>query len=206
MFFGMRRALSLLLLLVLALVGKHASASVQIAVLFDDLVRDSSAVCVFTGLEQKTAWEDGRIYTHTRVRCDRALAGDVKQGQEVWIRTMGGIVGDVGQSVSGEAIFGAGYTSIAFLRPAAGAYEVTARAQGHFPLTKDTDKPKRALRSPDVGAVLPVSSVAEARVRQLARAPMTDAATKPALEVVPGKTVEEISKDVALAWARTHAP
>jgi hypothetical protein len=203
----MRRGLLLLILGALGALAKPASASVQLAVLFDDLVRDSSAVCVFTGLEQKSAWEDGRIYTRTRARCDQPLAGEVKQGQEVWIRTMGGIVGDVGQAVSGEATFGVGHTSIAFLHAAsAGAYEVTGRAQGHFPLTKDVDKQKRALRSPDVGAVLPVSQAAESRVRRLARAPITPSATQPALLVLPGHTVDEIAKEVALAWARTHAP
>ena len=198
----MRRALFLFALGLLCVFAKPASASVQLAVLFDDLVRDSSSICVFTGLEQKTAWEDGRIYTRTRVRCDTQLAGEVKQGQEVWIRTMGGIVDGIGQSVSGEATFGVGSTSIAFLHGTnVGAYEVTARAQGHFPVTKE----KKTLRSPDVGAVLPNAS-AEARVRQLARAPMTAMATQPALQAIPGHTIDEIGKEVALAWTRTHAP
>jgi len=200
----MRRALLLLLLGIFCAFARPAGASVQLAVLFDDLVRDSTGICVFAGLEQRSAWEDGRIYTRTRVRCDQKLAGEISQGQEVWIRTMGGIAEGIGQSVSGEAVFAAGSTSIAFVRagPAA-SYEVTARAQGHFPIAI-VDKQRKAVRGPDIGAVLPVNATAETRVRQLAHAPLTASATQPALVVVPGRTVEEIAKEVGLAWARTH--
>jgi len=191
---------------------RAASASVQLAVLFDDLVRDSSAICVATALEQKAAWEDGRIYTRTHVRCDQALAGDLKTGQEAWIRTMGGVVDGIGQSVAGEAVFAPNHTAVVFLHAAPqvvgqnpGAYEVTARAQGHFPVTRDADKPKTAMRSPDMGAVLPVNSIAIARVQQLARGPLTPSATQPAVQFLPGRTVDEIAKEVALAWQRTHA-
>ncbi len=202
----MKRALALLLLGSVCALAKPATASVQIAVLFDDLVRDSNAICVFTGLEQKAAWEDGRIYTRTRVRCDQPFAGELKQGQEAWIRTMGGVVGDVGQSVSGEATFGIGNSSIAFVHTGLlGTYEVTARAQGHFPVqTIAPDKTKKATRSPDVGAVLAAQPAAEARVRSLARTALTASATQPALIVVPGKTTDEIAKEVGLAWQRTH--
>lgn len=199
----MRRAFFLVCLLFGSSVPP-ASASVQIAVFFDDLVRDSSAVCLFTGIEQTTGWENGRIYTRTRVRCDQPMGGDLKQGQEAWIRTMGGVVGDVGQSVSGEASFAVGNTSIAFLHTGPNVYEVTARAQGHFPVAVHPDKQRRASRSPDVGAVLAAQPAAEARVRSLARTALTPAATMPALGVIPGKTVEEIANEIALAWRRTH--
>jgi hypothetical protein len=199
----MKRALAFFLLGMAFVLAKPASASVQVAVLFDDLVRDSSAICVFTGLEQKAAWENGRIYTRTRVRCDQKLAGQLEQGQEAWIRTMGGIADGIGQSVSGEAAFAVGATSIAFVHPGNGVFEVTARAQGHFPV-QTVDKTRRAARSPDVGAVLAAQPAAEARVRSLARTALTPSATQPALGVIPGKTTDEIASEVAQAWRRTH--
>lgn len=200
----MKRALALSLLGLLFALAKPAGASVQVAVLFDDLVRDSSAICVFTGLEQKAAWENGRIYTRTRVRCDQKLAGQLEPGQEAWIRTMGGIAEGIGQSVSGEAAFAVGATSIAFLHAGPGVFEVTARAQGHFPVQVGADKTKRAMRGPDVGAVLAAQPAAEARVRSLARATLTPSATQPALAVIPGKSTDDIAVEVAQAWRRTH--
>jgi hypothetical protein len=202
----MRRGIALFLAILFCALARPASASVQVAVLFDDLVRDSNAVCVFTGLEQKTAWEDGRIFTRTRVRCDQSFAGELKQGQEAWIRTMGGVVGDIGQSVSGEASLGVGSAAIVFVHAGPlGVYEVTARGQGHFPVPAvAADKPKKAVRGPDVGAVLAAQPAAEARVRSLARGALTASATQPALVVIPGKTTDEIANEVALAWRRTH--
>jgi hypothetical protein len=189
------------------LLASPAKASVQISVLFDELVRDSSAVAVVSGLEQKSVWEDGRIYTYTRVKCDRALAGDLKQGSEGWVRSMGGVVGDIGQSVSGEPALGVGTPSVVFLHAGpAGSFEVTARAQGQFPVVKDAaTKVERTTRAPDVGALLPTTQARVDRVRTLARAPMLPVATQAAIDVAAGRTVDELAKDVALAWQRTHA-
>src|SRR4051812_18271700 len=78
----------------------QASASEPIR--FDALVRSADAVAVVTPLEQFAAWEDGRIYTHTRVRVEQRIAGDsrtITEGAEAFVRTRGGIVGDVGQLV-----------------------------------------------------------------------------------------------------------
>ena len=114
---------------------------------------------------------------------------------------MGGIADGIGQSVSGEASFAVGASSIAFVHPGGGAFEVTARAQGHFPVDMKVSK---ASRSPDVGAVMTALPAAEARVRSLARTSLTPSATQPALAVIPGKTTDEIANEVALAWRRTH--
>lgn len=192
---------------VVALFAASAWASVQLAVLFDELLRDSSSVAVVSGLEQRSAWEDGRIYTYTRVRCDRALAGELKPGAEAWIRTMGGVVGDVGQSVSGEPSVGVGAPSVVFLHAGpAGTLEVTARAQGQFPVVRDpVTKVEHAARAPDVAALLPTPQARVDRVRALARSPMTPAATRAAGDVVAGRTLDELAQDVALGWRRTHA-
>lgn len=194
------------LVAIVALSAGSALGSVQLSVLFDELLRDSASVGVVSGLEQRSVWEDGRIYTYTRVRCDRALAGDWKPGGEAWIRTMGGVVGDIGQSVSGEPSIGVGTRSVVFLHPGpAGALEVTARAQGQFPVLLDpVTKVERTVRAPDVGALLPPPRERVARVKALARAAVTPAATRAAGEVVAGRTLDELAEEIALGWRRTH--
>jgi hypothetical protein len=70
---------------------------------------------------------------------------------------------------------------------------VTARGQGQFPLVPDAD-PKAAphlVRSRSAGALLPPQP----------------APTSPyAADVVHGRGVEDVARDVAAAWDRTHVP
>ena len=78
------------LLLVFALLlflAPRAQASISVAVAFDALVKDSTAVALVTPVEQKSVWENGRIYTYTRVHADNGVAGDLATDDEAWIRT-----------------------------------------------------------------------------------------------------------------------
>ncbi len=56
-------------------------------------------------LEQRSQWEElggaRRIVTYTRLSIDRPVAG--QPDGEIWVRTLGGAVGDIGQQVSGDA-------------------------------------------------------------------------------------------------------
>ena len=78
------------------LVPSDAAASVSIAVGFEMLVKDADAVAVITPAESQSIWEDGRIYTYTKVKVDQGVAGDVGPGADGWVRTMGGVVGKIG--------------------------------------------------------------------------------------------------------------
>jgi Matrixin len=171
-----------------------ARADVSIAVALDDLVRGSSAVAVVTPLEQFASWERGRIYTHTRVRVDRLVAGTVPA--EVWVRTRGGVAGDFGQIVEGEASFVVGQSSVVFLRPskAAPAFVVSERAQGQYAILTGGDGKARLAQRPTglvLGAPLaPPGGPLRASV--LAR------------EALHGRVVDDALGDVAAAWARLH--
>ena len=97
-------------------VPTDAHASVSIAVGFDALVKDADSVGVVTPVESKTVWEDGRIYTYTRVKVDQGVAGELGTGADGWVRTMGGVVGKIGQLVDGEPVFTTDKSSLVFLR------------------------------------------------------------------------------------------
>jgi hypothetical protein len=175
-----------------------ANASVSIAVTWDALLRDSSAAAVVTPTtEARSVWESGRIYTYTRVRIDRAVAGEVATGDEAWVRTMGGIVGKIGQIVEGEAVLAPGRSSLLFLRPGdAGTFEVTARGQGQFPLVADSDSalPLRVVRSNAVGALLQPRPVGPVVMPKLAA------------DMLHGRSIDDAAKDIVAAWSRAHAP
>jgi hypothetical protein len=195
------RACGRLALAVLLWVG-GAGASVSIAVTWDGLLRDSSAAAIVTPVESRSAWENGRIYTYTRARVDRAVAGNVAVGSDVWVRTMGGVVGKIGQLVEGEAVLTPGQSSLLFLHAGpSSVYEVTARGQGQFPIVRDANAAPRLVRSTSTGALLPPSARAGTAVATRPEMPRL------AADVVHGRGVEDVARDVADAWSRTaHAP
>jgi len=173
--------------------ARDVSASVSVAITFDALVHESSAVVVGTAAEQRSVWEGARIYTYSRVHVDSAIAGELGADDEVWVRTMGGVVGKVGQIVEGEAELTVGRPSLVFLRRSpVGAYVVTARAQGQFGLYTDDQKQLRVRKSGGVGAVVLPNG--------------TDGTAALAGDVIHGRVVSDAAKDIATAWSRAHAP
>lgn len=136
---------------------RSAAASVAVLVSLDELVNRSSHVVVATPGEQKSVWEDlpsgRRIVTYTRLSVERTVAGPSEK--ELWVRTLGGVVGKIGQSVSGEATFAPGARSLLFLSAIDGQIVVTARAQGHYPIIEAKPGVPTLTTSPDAGALLP---------------------------------------------------
>jgi hypothetical protein len=145
--------------------------------------------------ETQAVWENGRIYTYTRLTVDRAVAGDLPAGSSVWVRTLGGVVGKIGQIVEGEPVFAPGHASLLFLHPGpAGTFEVTARAQGQFPVVIDNPQaPPRLVRSGAMGAILPRASE-----------PGAQAVPRLAAEVVHNRPVDDVAHEIAADWERTH--
>jgi hypothetical protein len=171
-----------------------ARASVSVAVSWEGLLGQSTAAAVLTALDARSVWEGGRIYTYTRMRVDQAMAGELSQGAEAEVRTMGGIVGDIGQQVEGEAVLTPGRSSLLFLhRGSTGAFEVTARGQGQFPVVStDPAQPARVVRSRAAGLVIPANLPTPALPPRLAA------------DVLHGRTLADAQSAVTAAWAVTH--
>ena len=187
-------ALAGTLLFVFAMLPE-ARGSVSIAITWDRLLGQSTASAVVMPIEARSVWEDGRIYTYTRVRVDHAVAGELADGSETWVRTMGGVVDKIGQLVDGEAVLEPGRPSLLFVhaRPA-GAVEVTARGQGQFPLvTEEHSARPRIVRNGAVGALL----APQVRV--------SSASTRLAADVLHGRYVDDVAGEIAADWSRTHA-
>lgn len=179
---------------VAVLISADAGASVSVAVGFDALLADSTMAGVATPVGRHSVWENGRIYTYTETRFDRVIAGEAAIGQHVWIRTMGGVVGDIGQRVDGEAVLLPGESSLLFLQEGpSGAYEVTARGQGQFPIVADeTGQLTRVVRSHSMGMVLP-------RPVQPPAMPVQTAA-----EELDRRSIDDAAAEIAFAWKRVH--
>lgn len=175
---------------------REAHASVSIAVLFDALVKDAESVAVVTPVEQKSVWENGRICTYTRVRIDTPVSGNANAGDEKWVRTLGGVVGKIGQTVDGEPTLVEGKPSLLFLhKREAGIFEVSARAQGQFPVVVDESKKMRLVKHAALGTLLPP------RVLDAAK---SNADTRLANEVLHDRDLALAKTDIQRAWQRIH--
>jgi hypothetical protein len=184
-----------------SLLERPAAASVSVAATWDGLLHESTAAVLVTAAESRAVWENGRIYTYTRVHVDRPVAGALGTGSDAWVRTMGGVVGKVGQIVEGEAAFAPGEGSLLFLRPGpVGSFIVTARAQGQFPVVNDGASPAHLVKSNVAGMLVgphPGQSSAPATAV---------AAPRLAAEAIHGRLVDDVAREVAAAWNSTHAP
>jgi hypothetical protein len=192
----MIRRLAAVCALSAALFVADARASVSIAVTWDGLLRESTAAALVTPLDARAVWEGDRIYTYTRVHVDRGVAGELATGDEAWVRTMGGVVGKIGQIVDGEPVLTRGQSSLLFLHPIparpAGAFAVTARGQGQFPLVSDAKTPPHLVRGTSAGILPP------------ARAPVSTPAPRLAADVVHGRVIDDVARDVVAAWSAAH--
>ncbi len=212
------------------LVPGDAHASVSIAVGYEALVKDADAVGVVTPVESKAVWEEGRIITYTRVKVEQGVAGDLGTGAEAWVRTLGGVVGKIGQLVDGEPVFTSNKSSLVFLRKfkSSGTWEVSVRAQGQYPIVLDAlddshtaaaDKAtaashRRVMRSAAVGVLLPPKPAAAltagppAPPNVVTKADPTgaSAATQARLagEVLHDRPLDDVTRDIAASWKKLH--
>jgi hypothetical protein len=99
----------------------EAHAAVSVLLSLDELVGASAHVVVAKALpgESRSVWEDlpggRRIVTYSKFQVERSIGG-ASPGQTVEVRTLGGIVGDVGQAVEGDAKIAAGERAVLFAR------------------------------------------------------------------------------------------
>jgi hypothetical protein len=217
----MRHSLLALVLLACApiaattFVPREAHASVSIAVGWEALVKDADSVVVVTPVEAKSVWEDGRIYSYTRVKVDQGVAGELATGSETWIRTMGGVVGKIGQLVDGEPVFVNGKQSLLFLHKfqTGAVHEVSARAQGQYPIVlDDASKIRKVIRNANVGVLFPPkpnvteTELAKNQANGTAAQTSTPAPAKIVLasEMIHDRPVDDVVRDVAAAWKKAH--
>jgi len=187
------------------LAPREAMGSVAIAASMEDLARASSVIARVTAIDRESTWEDGRIVTYSRVRIDDVVAGATPTGaRELRVRTLGGSVGNVGQSVEGEALLVPGAPSLVFLAPrlaASAATTATARtnevfvvgrAQGQLHVGRDVHG-REIVR---IGAV-----------GELVRRPVHPPLREPGRRIVEldGAPLETVAIDAKRAWEVGHA-
>ena len=195
----------------------EAHASVSFAVGYDALVADSDAVAVVTPMESRSVWEDNRIVTYTHLKVEEGVAGSLGTGSETWVRTLGGAIGKIGQLVDGEPVFVMGKSTLVFARSLKpGTFQIVARAQGQYPVVVDPQTKRRSLlKNANCGVLVPrmapvqstpesgaAGQVAPAGQAPIARAAQTTVVA--AVDVIHGRMLEDVARDVAGQWKRLH--
>lgn len=122
-----------------ALLGaRAASASQFVPVPLADLVRSSQQIWLGVPRESHSQWLEtsaGKlIVTYSRISCDHEVVPGRPHGGELWVRTLGGSIGKLGQLVPGEARLALGERCLVFLARFDDQHVVNAMAQGHYPI------------------------------------------------------------------------
>jgi MYXO-CTERM domain-containing protein len=109
-----------------------ASATEMPELKIDELVTHADKIVMVEVVGHRSEFQGGIIWTRTRVRVTDCLEdGDCVQGDEVVVATPGGVVGDIGQEVSGVSHPQMGQSLVLFLRKGAGnIYRPVGMAQG----------------------------------------------------------------------------
>lgn len=173
-----------------------AGASTSIALTVKELAASSDAIVRVTQLERSSAWEEGRIVTTSKVRVDRVVAG-ATPGSELSIRTLGGVVGEIGQYVEGEADLGPGEQAVLFvspLRAGTTTMRVIGRAQGRWSIARDA-RANEIVRVRGPGRLVERRVDGAGTVRAAARLAAT----------LDGSLVDEATSEAAREWGAAHA-
>lgn len=172
-------AASLLTLPPLAVLAPRAEAHTARLLTLDELCAMSAHVVVGTAGERHSVWEDlpsgRRIVTYTRVSVDRVVAGS--PASELWVRTLGGAVGSIGQAVPGEVQLPFGSRSLLFLVEVNNVTVVAAMSQGHYPVVADDKGVARLAPSPETGMLIPRPGPSVSARERLVGITVDDAAT-----------------------------
>jgi hypothetical protein len=122
--------------------ARRASATLARALTLPELLYQSTHAFVGTPTDARSQWETvgdrSRIVTYTVVRVESSLDGRPPSSSELLVRTLGGVVGDIGQIVPGEAMLRRSVSAAVFVEPLSkDCFGVTGMTQGHYPLRSD---------------------------------------------------------------------
>ncbi len=137
----------------------EAHAALSVAYTLDELVQVAPQVVIAKALERRSVWEkiggSKRIVTYTKLAKQENVYGGAPK--TLWVRTLGGAVGRIGQQVAGEPRFTLGRESLVFLsKTGGGTFVVAGAAQGHYPIlaSKDDGSVRKLALSPNRGKIV----------------------------------------------------
>lgn len=152
-----------------AAVSPMAEATIARALELSRLVATSTSIVLAQPVSARSTWEtlgpSRRIVTYTRVRVAESVVGEAQPGAELVIRTLGGRVGDIAQTVGGEASLREEDPALLFLTPertSTSLWQLVGMSQGYYPVKLDPDgTPRVHVGSQHLQLLGPAHSAAE---------------------------------------------
>ena len=149
--------------------SNRAQASIARALPLGELLYKSRHVVVGTAVDAYATWEQVGprrcIVTYSLFRIEEPLDGREPPGPDLTIRTLGGTVGELGQTFFGEAVVALNRRAAVFVRDIApNLFAVTAMAQGYYAIAPD-DRGAHRLNA-DFASVS-ITELPEAAMRRL---------------------------------------
>lgn len=125
--------------LLTSLAADTAQASIVEAMSLTALTQSSDVIVVARVEEQRARYDaQGRIVTDVTVRIEESLLGRLGVGARANVLRLGGVVGDLGLRVEGEASYQSGETVVLFARwlstPSGEVLRPVGMAQGVLPI------------------------------------------------------------------------
>lgn len=153
-----------------------------------ELVHTSDHAAIGTSVDAFSRWEfvakRQRIVTYSVIDVERTIDGRAIAKGPLVVRTLGGLVGDVGQVVHGEAVIALGQRTAMFLHGVnPDFFSVVAMAQGAYPVKAD-DKGVHRLHAAPVS--LELRGEVDAAVHRLDNASVASAEAMLAEELTRG--------------------
>ena len=177
-----------------------AQASIVTKLSLSDMTVRAEQIMVGTVEEVRSRYADDArttIITEVRIRCARSLYG-AKAGEVITVRALGGVVGEIGQRVFGEASYRAGEEVLILAEERSGAYYAVGMAQGALHIDRQSGEPRVHVDLSGAELVPPGSSAAT-----VSSASVTPTADGVALEAVVGQLQRLIAQNKA---ARVTTP
>lgn len=138
-----------------ALVSLHAHATTLVALDVETMAKASDAIVQGTveSVEPKAVAGGSRIVTQVTVKVSQTWKGSVPA--RIVVTQPGGVVGNIGQHVSGVATFEVGEEVVAFLEARGANYIVTGMVQGKYRVERSPDgKSAGVTRAAEADALL----------------------------------------------------
>jgi len=114
-------------------IASPAGATVSVALSLDELVDEAEHVALVRCTGAQASRDDrGRIVTDYALRVEESMKGD---GGTLTMRSLGGVIGDLGMRVEGEPHPTVGARYLVFLERRGGALRAVGMSQGVMPVS-----------------------------------------------------------------------
>jgi len=122
------------------LAAAPAAASITTALPLTELVGRADLVFVAVVVRQQARWDERRrIVTDVTLRVEECVKGSAAPGDELVLRRLGGVIGDLGMRVEGEPSFADGQRAVLFAQqsPVGPHLRAVGMSQGVMPVEDD---------------------------------------------------------------------